>query len=137
MKRKLSACLLSLALALPLLSAPALAAGGARYEVLLEPSLQLSVMENEWETLSGGIHSVTGDRIVTSLNDNGVFSYALMDTRGEVLVDYGVYDSISDFEFGYSYVEKNREYGIIDTSGRVVIPLGVLSLLLLAGWFLL
>ena len=131
-KKHLLGVLLTLCLAVGLLPAPALAAD-VRYEVLLEPSLQLSVMDNEWESLSGGIHSVTGDLIVTSLNNNGVFPKALMNTKGEVLVDYGVYDSISDFEYGYSYVEKNREYGIIDTSGRVVIPLGVYDFVFPAG----
>ena len=132
MKRKLPACLLSLALALSLLPAPALAAG-ARYEVLLEPSLQFTTMVNEWETVSGGIHEACEDVIVVTQTNKGNSPMGLMNTKGEMLVDYGVYDRIYGDICGYLCVEKGGKDGIIDTSGKVVIPLGTYGWVFPAG----
>lgn len=124
MKRKLPAFLLALVMAVSTLSTAALAAGSPRYQVLLKPSLQLTTMDNEWESISGGIKYACGDVIVTELYDHGNSIMGLMNTKGEVLVEYGVYDSINEFEYGYSYVEKGGEFGIIDMSGKEIIPLG-------------
>ncbi len=51
------------------------------------------------------------------------WQYALIDTKGNFVVDFSVYDYIAHCNEGLLCVEKNDKYGYIDTKGNVVIPL--------------
>lgn len=60
------------------------------------------------------------------LEENKYFSEdALINKSEKIIVDYGVYDDITQIANGRYYkVEKDNLYGIIDYSGNIIVPVG-------------
>ena len=51
------------------------------------------------------------------------YDYGVIDLAGNVIVDFGAYDTIYDYdESGYARVEKDDKYGLIDLAGNLVVP---------------
>ena len=49
--------------------------------------------------------------------------YCVVNRKGNVIVPYGKYSIIDGFTKGYARVKQNEKWGIIDTTGKVVVPI--------------
>lgn len=49
-------------------------------------------------------------------------NYGYFNTKGEVVVEAGKYDNVSNYSCGLGLVEKDDKYGYIDTKGVEIIP---------------
>lgn len=55
------------------------------------------------------------------VNDDD-YKCGIIDSNGNEIVPCGTYDHIGDFENGLARVNKDEKYGLVDTTGRLIIP---------------
>ena len=65
---------------------------------------------------------VSDDKKIFSLKNHDK-GYCVVDREGNVIVPYGKYSIIDGFVKGYARVKKDSKWGIIDTLGKVIVPI--------------
>lgn len=49
--------------------------------------------------------------------------FCVIDAEGNIVLDFGIYDFIDGFTWGYAKVRKGNKWGIINIVGQIVLPI--------------